>query len=75
MSEPLIPLEKWLAATVIEGELVDEDPSVRQWQVGDKAAVKQLEDGRYVYASEAAARKLGVTEDTPGWRFVEVVDG
>jgi hypothetical protein len=44
------------------------------WKVGDKAAVQVLPDGRYMYVSEAGARKLGVTEDTPGWRFVDVVD-
>lgn len=42
------------------------------WQAGDIAAAQEVEGG-WVYIHADDARKMGITEATPGWTFVEVV--
>lgn len=50
-----------------------EDPP-RQWQAGDRVAMQKAgEAGWLVIPADQAREKLGITEATPGWTFVEVV--
>jgi hypothetical protein len=48
--------------------------TVRAWQAGDRVAMQRVDEARWlVIPADQAREKLGITEATPGWTFVEVV--